>query len=245
MAKSAVISALPRQRTGKGPARAARREGRIPAVLYGHGEESLALSIDAHTFDRLLHEVSVENTLIDLQLDGGSPVKVLVREVQRHPYRNAILHVDFFHVSMQEKITLQVPVTLTGNPLGVRLHGGILDHAMRDIEVLCLPSDIPERIEIDVGNLDIGDAVRISDVMVPNVQVLGDPDAVVVSVVPPTVMEEVAVEAPAVEGAEPEVIAKGKEGEEEEGATKGEKKEAPTKAEKKEGGTAGAKAEKK
>jgi large subunit ribosomal protein L25 len=254
MAKTASISALPRQRTGKGPARAARREGRIPAVLYGHGEESLALSVDGHTFERLLHEVSVENTLIDLQLDGGSPVKVLVREVQRHPYRNAILHVDFFHVSMQEKITVQVPVVLTGSPLGVRLHGGILDHAMRDIEVLCLPSDIPERIEIDVGHLGIGDAVRISDVTVPNVQVQGDPDAVVVSVVPPTVMEEVAAEAPAAEGLEPEVIAKGKE-EEEEGATtkaekkeasaKAEKKEAPAKAEKKEGGPPGAKGEKK
>jgi large subunit ribosomal protein L25 len=254
MAKTATISALPRTATGKGAARAARRDGRIPAVLYGHGEESVALTVDTHSFERLLHEVSVENTLIDLELDGGSPFKVLVREVQRHPYRDHILHVDFFHVSMQEKITLEVPVVLSGNPLGVRLHGGILDHAMRQIQVLCLPSDIPEKIEIDVSALEIGDAVRISDVALPNVQVLGDTEAVVVSVVPPTVIEEVVVEAAAVEGAEPEVIAKGKEEEEEEGApggAKGEKKEGGAgaaraeRAEKKEGGAGAAKAEKK
>ncbi len=224
MARSATIQATPRERTGKGAARAARRAGRIPAVLYGHGEDSVPLAVEAHTFNRLLHAVSVENTLLDLELDGQPPFKVLVREIQRHPYRDEILHVDFFHVSMQEKITLEVPVMLAGSPRGVRLHGGILDHGMREIEVLCLPSDIPEKVEVDVSALEIGDAVRISDLDVPNVQVLGDPDAVVVSVVPPTVMEEVAAEVEEAEGAEPEVIARGKEGEEEEPAAR-EKKE--------------------
>ncbi|MBA2564830.1 MAG: 50S ribosomal protein L25/general stress protein Ctc [Gemmatimonadetes bacterium] len=228
MAKSAMIQALPRDRTGKGAARSARREGRIPAVLYGHGEDSLPLAIDAHSFGRLLHEVSVENTLLDLAFDGQAPMKVLVREVQRHPYRNAILHVDFFHVSMQEKITVSVPVVLEGTPVGVRLNGGILDHAMRDVEVVCLPNEIPESIEIDVSSLAIGDAVRVSDLNIPNAQFVGDPDRTVVSVVPPTVMEEPTVEVDEAAGPEPEVIAKGKE--EEPGApTK--KEGAPTKKE--------------
>lgn len=225
MAKSAAISARSREGRGKGPARAARREGRIPGVLYGHGEDSVALSVDAHGFDRLLHEVSVESTLIDLELEGREPVKVLVREVQRHPYRDQILHVDFFHISMEEKITLGVPVTLLGTPVGVRLHGGILDHAMREIEIECLPQDIPEKVEIDVSGLDIGDAVRIGDVSLPDVQLLADPEQAIVTVVPPTVMEEVVAEAVEVEGAEPEVIAKGKEEEAAEAAPgKGEKK---------------------
>jgi large subunit ribosomal protein L25 len=226
MAKSATIGAAPRTATGKGPARAARRSGRIPAVLYGHGEESVPLTVDAHSFVRLLHEVSIENTLIDLELAGQTPMKVLVREVQRHPYRDMILHVDFFHISMQEKITVEVPVVLVGTAKGVRLHGGIQDHAMREIEVLCLPSDIPEKIEIDVSDLDIGDSVRVADLKVPNVQIMADAEQAVVSVVPPTVMEEAVPEAAvAVEGAEPEVIAKGKEEEGETAPPKGEKGE--------------------
>jgi large subunit ribosomal protein L25 len=202
-AKTATVEALRRDQTGKGAARSARREGRIPAVLYGHGEESLALSVDGRRFERLLHEISVDE----------------------------ILHVDFFHVSMQEKITLEVPVVLVGAPRGVRLHGGILDHSMRDIEVLCLPSDIPEKVEIDVSNLEIGQAVRISDLSIPNVQILGDPERSVVGVVPPTVIEEAVAEVePAAEGAEPEVIAKGKE--EEPGAAPAGKEKGPAPREK-------------
>ena len=224
MAKTMTIQANPRERTGKGAARSARREGRIPGVLYGHGEESVALSVDAHSFDRLLHEVSVENTLIDLEVDGRSPVKVLVREVQRHPFLNQILHVDFFHISMEEKITVEVPVVLKGTPAGVRLKGGIVDHAMRELEVLCLPGDIPERIELDVSALDIGDSVRVSDVSLPNVQIPGDPERAIVSVVPPTVIEEVAAEPAAEVAAEPEVISRGKEEEEAPAAAVKEKK---------------------
>jgi large subunit ribosomal protein L25 len=230
-AKTATVEALRRDQTGKGAARSARREGRIPAVLYGHGEESLVLSVDGRRFERLLHEISVENTLLDLALDGQPALKVLVREIQRHPHRDEILHVDFFHVSMQEKITLEVPVVLVGAPRGVRLHGGILDHSMRDIEVLCLPSDIPEKVEIDVSNLEIGQAVRISDLSIPNVQILGDPERSVVGVVPPTVIEEAVAEVePAAEGAEPEVIAKGKE--EEPGAAPAGKEKGPAPREK-------------
>jgi large subunit ribosomal protein L25 len=235
MAKSATIGAAPRTATGKGPARAARRSGRIPAVLYGHGEESVPLTVDAHSFERLLHQVSIENTLIDLELAGQSPMKVLVREVQRHPYRDLILHVDFFHISMQEKITVEVPVVLVGAAKGVRLHGGIQDHAMREIEVLCLPSDIPEKIEIDVSELDVGDSVRVADLKVPNVQILADAEQAVVSIVPPTVIEEAVPEAAAVaEGVEPEVItAKAKEEEGETAPPKPERGERGEKGEKK------------
>jgi large subunit ribosomal protein L25 len=234
MAKSATIEAAPRNATGKGAARAARRSGRIPAILYGHGEASVPLTVDAHSFERLQHEVSVENTLIDLALEGQVPMKVLVREVQRHPYRDLVLHVDFFHISMQEKLTVEVPVVLIGTARGVRLNGGIQDHAMREIEVLCLPSDIPEKIEVDVSELDIGDSVRVGDIHVPNVQILADAEQAIVTIVPPTVIEEAAPEAVAeAEGVEPEVIAKGKEEEEAEAALgKGEKAERGEKGEK-------------
>jgi large subunit ribosomal protein L25 len=211
MARSAAIQATVRDGRGKGAARSVRREGRIPAVLYGHGEASVPLTVDAQSFSRILREISVENTLIDLELDAQPPLKVLVREVQRHPYRDEVLHVDFFHISMEEKITVQVPVVLVGTPRGVRVSGGVLDHAMREIEVSCLPQDIPEKVEIDVSGLDIGEAVRPSELNLPDVQILGDPDRPVVSVLAPTVLPEAAVPGEEVEGAEPEVITRGKE----------------------------------
>jgi len=212
MATTATISARSRESRGKGAARQTRREGRIPGVLYGHGEDSVSLSVDANELQKLVHSISIENTIVDLDLGSGEPYKVLIRELQRHPFRDEFVHIDFFHVAMDEKIQVEVPIVLIGTPTGVKNKGGVLDHQLRELEVFCLPGSIPEKIELDVSNLDIGDSIHVSDIELPDVEILTELDRAVVAVLAPTVMEveEVAEEALA----EPEVIGRGKEAEE-------------------------------
>ena len=225
MATTATISARSRESRGKGAARQTRREGRIPAVLYGHGEDSVSLSVDANELQKLVHSISIENTIVDLDLGSGEPYKVLIRELQRHPFRDEFVHIDFFHVAMDEKIQVEVPIVLIGTPTGVKNKGGVLDHQLRELEVFCLPGSIPEKIELDVSNLDIGDSIHVSDIQLPEVEILTELDRAVVAVLAPTVMEveEVAEEALA----EPEVIGRGKEAEEgeEAGGAKREREE--------------------
>lgn len=218
MATTATINARTREGTGKGAARSSRREGRIPGVLYGHGEESVSLSVDANELQKLVHSISIENTIVDLDIGKGDPYKVLIREVQRHPFRDEFIHIDFFHVAMDEKIQVEIPIVLIGTPTGVKNKGGVMDHQLRELEVFCLPGNIPEKVEIDVSNLDIGDSIHVSDIQLPDVEVLTDLDRSVVAVLAPTVIE---VEEAAAEEAilEPEVIGRGKEEEEEEGET--------------------------
>ena len=214
MATTATITARSREGRGKGAARQTRREGRIPGVLYGHGEDSVPLTVDANELQRLVHTISIENTIVDLDLGSGEPYKVLIRELQRHPFRDEFVHIDFFHVAMDEKIQVEVPIVLIGTPTGVKNKGGVLDHQLRELEVFCLPGSIPEKIELDVSHLDIGDSIHVSDIELPDVEILTDLDRSVVAVLAPTVIEveEVAEEALA----EPEVIGRGKEAEEEE-----------------------------
>jgi large subunit ribosomal protein L25 len=209
MATTATISARSRESRGKGAARQTRREGRIPGVLYGHGEDSLSLSVDANELQKLVHSISIENTIVDLDLGSGEPYKVLIRELQRHPFRDEFVHIDFFHVAMDEKIQVEVPIVLIGTPTGVKNKGGVLDHQLRELEVFCLPGSIPEKIELDVSSLD---SIHVSDIELPDVEILTELDRAVVAVLAPTVMEveEVAEEALT----EPEVIGRGKEAEE-------------------------------
>ena len=225
MATTATISARSRESRGKGAARQTRREGRIPGVLYGHGEDSVSLSVDANELQKLVHSISIENTIVDLDLGSGEPYKVLIRELQRHPFRDEFVHIDFFHVAMDEKIQVEVPIVLIGTPTGVKNKGGVLDHQLRELEVFCLPGSIPEKIELDVSNLDIGDSIHVSDIELPDVEILTELDRAVVAVLAPSVMEveEVAEEALA----EPEVIGRGKEAEEgeEAGGAKREREE--------------------
>jgi large subunit ribosomal protein L25 len=215
-----TIRATRRDGIGKGPARTTRREGRVPGVLYGHGEESVALSVDARELQRLVHSVSIENTIVDLAVEGvRQPVKVLIREIQRHPTREEYLHVDFFHIAMDEKLSVEVPIVLVGTPIGVKDKGGIVDHQLRELEVYCLPGEIPEKIEVDVSALDIGDAIHVGDIVVPEgVEVEIDAERSVVTVLAPTVVAEEEAAAAAEEApAEPEVIGKRKPEEGEEG----------------------------
>lgn len=213
MARTVTINARTRDQTGKGAARTSRRDGRVPGVLYGHGEESVALSVDANELQRLVHSISVENTIVDLEMEG-EPYKVLIRELQRHPFRDEYLHIDFFHVAMDEKIHVEIPIVLTGVPTGVKNKGGVIDHQLREIEVFCLPGNIPEKVEIDVTELDIGDSIHVRDVALPDVEILTDLDRSVVAVLAPTVIEVEEEEEPEDELLEPELIGRGKEDEE-------------------------------
>jgi large subunit ribosomal protein L25 len=220
MAVKATLSAQPRSDIGKGKNRKLRATGRIPAVVYGRHEQTRKLTVDAHDFDRLLATVRVENTIINLSIEGErGPVKALVREVQTHPVRESVLHIDFYQIHADEAVTVEVPIRLLGTAAGVRA-GGIMQHALIALEISCLPDNIPEVFEVDVSNLEIGDSIHVSDIAIPaGVEVQAEAERSVCSVIPPTVVpveEEVAEAAATEEAAEPEVIGRGKEGEEEE-----------------------------
>jgi large subunit ribosomal protein L25 len=217
------LSALSREGTGKGAARTLRSQGQVPAVIYGHGRDPQALSLNARDLDKMLSHIQAESTVIEVTV-GGQTAKTLIREIQRHPIRRQILHVDFQALVAGEKVTVSIPIVLTGIPEGVRLEGGVLDQTLREIEIEVDPSNIPDHIEYDVTNMVIGDSVHISDLKAPEgVEVLDDPEtSVAVVAAPRAVIEETAAVAEPVEGeagvaAEPEVIGRGKEEEDEEG----------------------------
>jgi large subunit ribosomal protein L25 len=208
MTLKAKLNVSRREGGGKGVARKLRGTGRVPAILYGHGDRTEALSVDAHELELLLHSISIDNTIITLDVDGRG-ADVLIRDIQRHPYKPQVLHVDFIVVHSDEVIKLQVPVRLSGTPVGVMNDGGVLDQVIYDIEIECLPGNIPDAAEVDVSGLGIGESVRVRDIQIPNVKVLADEDLPVASVLAPKVAEA---ETPA-EPAEPEVLrARGAEG---------------------------------
>lgn len=197
--------------TGKGPARQARFAGEIPGVIYGAGETPVALAVPKKEFELALKTAHAGgNVIVALRLDGAIEKTAIIREVQRDPITHAILHLDFHHISLTEKVTVEVTVHLVGTPDGVKNGGGILEHITRTIEIECLPTQIPQHLEADVTALAIGDSVHVRDLNVPNAQVLSDPDMTIATVVPPTVMTEAAAASAAGTSTEPEVIAKGK-----------------------------------
>lgn len=203
------LTAQPREERGKNAMRRLRSQGLVPAVLYGHGDETQTLAIRAQELDKLLATISVENTIIDLDIEGSKSTQTLIREVQHHPARKVVLHVDFLQIHAGEKIHLEVPVRLHGSPIGVRDNGGILQEVLRELHVECLPRDIPEAIDVEIGDLDVGDVVHVSDITVPNVKILNDPDIVLVTIVAPTVAalpEDEEAEALEAGEGEPEVI---------------------------------------
>lgn len=217
MATQATLSAIPRTGTGKSAARALRRAGRIPAVIYGHHRAPEALEVDATQASRLVQAIGAAATLVDVTVEGRAPVKVLIREVQRNPVRPGdLLHLDLYEISANEKITVEVPVHLVGTPEGVRNGGGVLDHLLHKIEIRVYPKDLPDHIEVDVTPLTIGHAIFVRDVTVPNAEVLEEPGRPVCTVVPPRTEAEVAPAVAPEAAAEPELIRKPKA--EEEGA---------------------------
>jgi large subunit ribosomal protein L25 len=233
MAQIVQLKAEARSTRGKGAARAMRRGGMVPAVIYGRGREPAPLSVDGAALGRLLEKIVPASTIVELTL-GNETVPALIREVQRHPVRPGIVHVDFYEIRAGEKIRLEVPIHCVGTPEGVRNQGGTLDQVIRTVEIEVLPKDIPERVELDVTTLTIGRSLHVSDLNIPNAEILTDPALTVATVVAPRVEEvavpaaaavegapvegEVAAVAPAtgVEPAEPELIRKRKAEEEEE-----------------------------
>jgi large subunit ribosomal protein L25 len=210
MSEQAVLQVEARSETGKGAARRIRAAGKIPGNVYGHGAESMAVQADELQFKALISKISTENTLIDLEVDGGKPKVVLIREIQRHPYRSVILHVDFFEITAGEKIRVAVPLRLEGNPIGVR-NGGVLQVIRYELEVECLPRDIPSAFEADISELEIGDSLHIGDIDTGDVTPLEEGSLTVCAVVAPRVIEveeeEGAEEISDLEeGVEPEVI---------------------------------------
>ncbi len=213
---SAQLSATPRDGTGKGSARSLRAQGRIPAIIYGHGREPQPLAIDTRELEKLLSRISAESTVIELSMDGRS-ARTLIREIQRHPFKRQILHVDFQELVAGETVTVRIPIVLTGIPEGVRVDGGILDQTMRELEIEVDPANIPNHIEVDVNPLRIGDSVHVRDIALPEgVELVGDADSTVCVVSAPRAVVETVAPTEEVEVApEPEVIGKAKKEEEE------------------------------
>jgi large subunit ribosomal protein L25 len=213
-----ALSVEVREHTGKGMGRRLRATGRIPAILYGRGRESVPISLDPRLLEKLLAASDAGmNTLIDLAVVGRSDLAgkvVLVKELQRHPVRGSLLHADLYEVDLTKTIEVSVPIHVVGTAAGVALDGGILDQALRELEIECLPRAIPDQIDVDVSALKIGESIHVRELVLPEgVKLLSDPDLSVVSVVAPAaeIVPEVAAAevAPEVEG---EVPAEGAEG---------------------------------
>jgi large subunit ribosomal protein L25 len=213
MAQPVTLQAQTRRETGKGAARTFRRQGKVPAIIYGHHREPEALVVDDTALAKVLPSLT-SSTLVEVTVDERAPVKVLIRELQRDPLRPInVIHMDLYEIRADEKITVQIPVHLTGIPDGVRNFGGVLDQLLRTVEVKVLAADIPEHIDLDVTALTIGHSLFIRDLVVAKVEILHAPDQPVCTVVAPRT-EEVAAPTPeeaAAVPAEPELIRKPKE----------------------------------
>ncbi len=228
----ATLEAVKRTDKGKNEARRHRAAGRLPAVVYGPSKDGKApvgvpVTVDPKGLMRIFHSDSGVNTLITLKLDGTS-TQVLVREYQRDPVTNALLHADFYQLAMDKAIVVTVPVSLKGEPKGVKVQGGLLDFVTREIQVECLPADIPEHIDVDVSELELHQSIRVRDVVTADAKwkPVTEGDTMLVHVVMPKAEESAtaaAEAAPAAAGTEPEVIKKGKTDKEEEGADKDKK----------------------
>ncbi|HVA62245.1 MAG TPA: 50S ribosomal protein L25 [Terriglobales bacterium] len=222
MAIEISLAADPRSTSGKGPARQMRRAGRIPATLYGAMREPVSLTLDPKQVNQILHSESGHNTIFNLNVAGGETTAAMVVDWQLEPLRGRLLHVDLKRIALDQLIRVRIPVQTQGEATGVKLQGGILEVVTREVEIECLPTDIPEHIVVDVSELSIGQNLRVGDLKLEgNRRILTDADRVIAHVVAVKEVVEAVPVAEAVPGApsEPEVIKKGK-GEAEEGAEK-------------------------
>jgi len=209
-----VIEATRRTPAGKNANGRMRRNGRIPAVMYGPGREAVPVSVDPNAVRDILYSDSGQNTIFTVSLEGQQ-ANVMVKDYQLDPVKGNLIHADLFEIAMDRLLELSINVEIVGEAEGVKLTGGLMDIVTRSIDVECLPADIPESIKVDVTGLKINDYIRVKNLPDnPKVKILTDPEVVIVTIVPPIKEEEpAAAEAPA-EAAEPEVIKKGKTAEE-------------------------------
>ena len=202
-----------REKQTKAGLKQMRREGKMPAVFYTHGEKAVPITLDSKTFQGL---ISRRVNIFDLDFGKGKKKPSIIREIQLDPVEDVILHVDLYGIKTTEKVAIKVPINLIGTPVGVKEMGGVLEHPIREIEIECLPKEIPGSIDIDVTELSLNESKRVQDIQLENIAILTDPHALLAHVVPPKVEAE-PVEEEAVleeeEAEEPEVIT-GKEKEE-------------------------------
>ena len=222
MADNVVLKADRRTQVGKQAVKHLRLKGRLPAVVYGEKQDPIVCSVDRKELEVILHDQG-RNALLLLDLpDGQAQDTTIIKEIQHHPLKGEMQHVDFHRISLTEKIIVEVAVEAEGNPVGVRTEGGILEHMLYEVEVECLPTDIPDKVVFDVTEMSIGDTIHVSDLVVEgNVEIVTESDRSVFVLVPPTVAqvaedeeEEEALEEEEMQ--EPEVIERGKRDEEEE-----------------------------
>jgi len=232
-----LLEAQPREAGSKNHARRVRQEGKIPAVVYGAGKDSLSITVDPRVVTRILNSETGHNTIFDLALNGEK-TKAMIVDWQYEPIKGKLLHIDLKRIALDKLLKVSVPIFLVGEAAGVKQEGGIMEQMLREVEVECLPADIPSHIDADVSQLTFGKVLRVSDLPHSDkLKFLTDPNQPVAHVT--SVKEEVVVapEAAAAEAAtpaEPEVIKKGKQETEEEGEAAPEKPEKAEKAEKKE-----------
>jgi len=234
----ATLEATARETFGKNEARRTRREGRVPAVLYGgDGKQATPIAVPPKALLKILHSESGQNTLISLKLAGAGDTRVLVKDFQIDPVTHEVLHADFYRIAMDRVLQVTIPVTVHGEPKGVKQQGGILEFIRREIVIECLPADIPEHVDIDVSELALHQGIRVRDIATnPKWKAVTEGEAMLVHVIMPKA-EEVAAPADAAAAAtatpaEPEVIKKGKKEEGEE-ATAEKKEDKKPKEEKK------------
>jgi large subunit ribosomal protein L25 len=225
----ATLEAIARENFGKNEARRLRREGKVPAVLYGGDTKGATpIAVEPRALLKILHSESGQNTLIALKLGSAGDTRVLVKDFQLDPVTHHLLHADFYRVAMDKVIQVTIPVTVRGEPKGVKQQGGILEFIRREIVVECLPGDIPEHVDIDVSELMLHQGIRVRDIATdPKWKPVTEGDAMLVHVIMPKAEEapptpEATAAAATATPAEPEVIKKGKK--EEEGEEKEEKK---------------------
>ena len=220
-----ILEAQLRSERGKSEVKSLRRSGFIPAIVYSAGQDSQSIKLSQRDFLRFIHQYHLESTVISLKLKGQKSRSVLVKEVQYNPVKEDIIHIDFQEISLTSQIKVNVAVIPKGEPIGVKQDNGMLNHLIWELEIECLPTQIPKEIQVDVSHMKIGDVVHVRDLSLPaEVKVINDPDSLVFSLEPPIKEEEIVAAVPA-EGeekpAEPEVIK--------------EKKEIPEEVEEKEG----------
>lgn len=187
MSANAMLKAEKRDGRGKGAARKLRSDGRVPAVVYGGDQKGLTVSVDAGEAEHLFNAISVENTIVALDIEGeDAPFQTLVREIQVHPYRPQLLHIDFYRVTEGVMVDVEIPILLEGIPEGVKQSGGVLQQVIHELPVTCLPSKIPESFELDVTELELGDSIHVADLSVEEgVEIQLDPERTICTVVLP------------------------------------------------------------
>jgi large subunit ribosomal protein L25 len=206
-----AVVATPREgKFNKNAARRVRVAGKIPAVVYGAGKEAVAVTVDPRAITKILHSDSGHNTIFDLNVEGAAVVKAMIVDWQHEPIKGKLLHIDLKRIAMDKTMRVSVPIQLVGVPVGVKSQGGILEHVMREVEIECLPGDIPSHLDVDVTGLELHGLIHVSDLPHSgSIKYLGDEDATVAHV---TIIKEEAPAPDAVAAAptEPEVAKKGK-----------------------------------